>query len=254
MLQSPRGPSPAHDVFQRTLVKRSGEYAQRGDYHINLRKDWPYLPVYLEKMRLARQYLDGRDRSALIYDMGCGEGVLVNEYRQLGYQIVGMDLNYSSQHIVQNNFLESGLSSASVDALTCLDVLEHLPFWDQERAIDEFARVLKPGGTALITVPNLAHLASRISFFFTGKLVRTSSIDRHPGDRPIIEYVRMFEKRFHIRWRRGIFPTFPMLSVLTVIMPSNVIGLHRFYNRLLAYPNWCFLNAFLLEKPHGQRA
>ena len=59
----------------------------------------------------------------------------------------------------------------------------------------------------------------------------------------------MFEKHFHIRWRKGIFPTFPMLSVLTVIRPSHVIGLHRLYNRLLAYPNWCFLNVFLLEKP-----
>jgi len=232
-------------------VKRSGEYAQRGDYHVNLRKDWPYLPVYLEKMELAHRFLDGCDKSAVIYDMGCGEGVLVNEYRQAGYQVTGMDLNYSSQYILQKNFLASGLPDSSVDALICLDVLEHLPFWDQERAIDEFARVLKPGAIALITVPNLAHLASRISFFFTGKLVRTSSIDRHPGDRPIAEYVHMFAKRFHIRSRKGIFPTFPMLSILTVIMPSNVIGLHKLYNHLLDYPNWCFLNAFLLEKAGG---
>ncbi len=230
-------------------MKRSGEYADRGDYHVHLRKDWPYLPVYLEKMRLAHKFLNGCDRSVSIYDMGCGEGVLVNEYRETGYQITGMDLNYSSQYIIQRSFLETGLADRSVDVLMCLDVLEHLPYWDQERAVAEFARILKPGAKALITVPNLAHLASRISFFFSGKLVRTSSIDRHPGDRPIIEYVKMFEKHFHIRWRKGIFPTFPMLSMLTVIMPSNVIGLHRLYNRLLAYPNWCFLNAFLLEKP-----
>ena len=234
-------------------MKRSGEYADRGDYHVNLRKDWPYLPVYLEKMRLAHTFLDGCDKSASIYDMGCGEGVLVNRYRELGYQITGMDLNYSSRYIIQRSFLESGLVDRSVDVLMCLDVLEHLPFWEQQRAVAEFARVLKPGAKALITVPNLAHLASRISFFFTGKLVRTSTIDRHPGDRPVIEYVKMFEKHFNIHWRKGIFPTFPMLSVLTVIMPSNVLGLHRLYNLLLAYPNWCFLNAFLLEKPKEVR-
>ena len=27
----------------------------------------------------------------------------------------------------------------------CLDVLEHLPYWDQERAVAEFARILKAG-------------------------------------------------------------------------------------------------------------
>lgn len=227
--------------------KRTGEYADRGDYHLHLRKDWPYLPVYLEKMSLARRFLNTCSPQQVIYDMGCGEGVLVNEYRGRGYDITGMDLNYSSKFITQRSFIESGLPDASVDVLMCLDVLEHLHFDDQERAVAEFARVLKPGGRALITVPNLAHIASRISFFFTGQLVRTSSIDRHPGDRPMGEYARMFEKHFRIRSRKGIFPTFPVISVLTVIMPSNVIGLHKLYNRLLAYPNWCFLTAFFLE-------
>jgi predicted SAM-dependent methyltransferase len=183
--------------------------------------------------------------------MGCGEGVLVNEYRQAGYQINGMDLNYSSEFILQRNFLNSGLADNSADVIICTDVIEHLIFSDQEKAIAEFARILKPGGLALISVPNLAHLASRISFFFTGKLVRTSSIDRHPGDRPAGEYIKMLKKHFRITRRKGVFPTFPVISIFTVIMPSNVIWLHGIYNRLLGYPNWCFLNVFYLEKPRA---
>lgn len=230
------------------MKKRFGEYAHRGDYHIHPEKDWPYLPVYLEKMALARKFLNSCSKDRVIYDMGCGEGVLVNEYRKAGYQITGMDLNYSSEFIIQRDFLKSGIADNSVDTIVCTDVIEHLIFPDQEKAIAEFARILKPGGRALISVPNLAHLASRISFFFTGKLVRTSSIERHPGDRPIGEYVRMFEKHFVIRSRKGVFPTFPVLSIFTVIMPSNVIWLHKIYNYLLGYPNWCFLNVFVLEK------
>ena len=230
-------------------MKRSGEYAHRGDYHIHPEKDWPYLPVYLQKMALARKFLNSCSRDQVIYDMGCGEGVLVNEYRQAGYQINGMDLNYSSEFILQRNFLNSGLADNSADVIICTDVIEHLIFSDQEKAIAEFARILKPGGLALISVPNLAHLASRISFFFTGKLVRTSSIDRHPGDRPAGEYIKMLKKHFRITRRRGVFPTFPVISIFTVIMPSNVIWLHGIYNRLLGYPNWCFLNVFYLKKP-----
>jgi SAM-dependent methyltransferase len=40
---------------------------------------------------------------------------------------------------------------ASMDAILCLDVLEHVP--DFRAALREFARVLKPGGTLLLTVP-----------------------------------------------------------------------------------------------------
>jgi predicted SAM-dependent methyltransferase len=233
------------------MRKRFGEYAHRGDYHVNPEKDWPYLPVYLEKMSLARQFLNTCQPGDIIYDMGCGEGVLVNEYRNAGYQITGMDLNYSSEFIVQRDFLESRIPDNSVDVIICLDVIEHLIFSDQARALSEFARMLKPGGRALITVPNLAHLASRISFLFTGRLVRTSSIERHPGDRPVGEYIKMLQKHFAIEHRKGVFPTFPLLSIFTVIMPSNVIWLHKLYNRFLGYPNWCFLNVFYLRKAPG---
>ncbi|MFT3897965.1 MAG: class I SAM-dependent methyltransferase [Thermomonas sp.] len=40
---------------------------------------------------------------------------------------------------------------ASLDAIVCLDVLEHVP--DFRAALREFARVLKPGGALLLTVP-----------------------------------------------------------------------------------------------------
>ena len=230
------------------MKKRYGEYAQRGDYHVTLEKDWPYLPVYLEKMELAHQFLDGCSTRDVIYDMGCGEGVLVNEYRKSGYSITGMDVNYSSEFVIQRSFLNSELPDNSADVVMCLDVIEHLIYSDQEQAIAEFARVLKPGGRALITVPNLAHLASRISFFFTGKLIRTSSADRHPGDRPVGEYSQLFQKDFHIRRRKGLFPTFPVISVLTMLVPSKVIWLHRLYNRSLALPNFCFLNVYYLER------
>lgn len=231
------------------MSARLGEYEERGDYHLHLDPSWPYLPVYLAKMDTLRRFLRTIPKDALIYDMGCGEGALVQEFRQNGYNIHGMDIHYASEWVVQRNFLESGLPDQSVDLILCLDVLEHLFFPDQEKALTEFARILKPGGRALISVPNLAHLASRLSFLVRGKLIRTSSIDRHPGDRPAGEYIRLFSDKFNILWRKGIFPTFPLISLLTVKSPAKSIPLHRIYNALFAYPNWCFLNIFLLQKP-----
>ena len=229
-------------------MKRSGEYAQRGDYHVNLKKDWPYLPVYLEKMKMAHAFLDNCSREDVVYDMGCGEGILVKEYRDKGYSITGMDVNYSSDAVIQRSFLTSELPDNSVDVLLCLDVIEHLIYTDQEKAIREFARILKPGGRALITIPNLAHLASRITFLFIGKLTRTSSVDRHPGDRPVGEYKDLFKEDFSIMQCKGIFPTFPILTILTVLAPSRFIWLHNIYNRFFAFANLSFLNVFYLEK------
>jgi hypothetical protein len=126
------------------MEKRFGEYADRGDYHVDLPQDWPYLPVYLEKMILAHKFLDACKPNEVVYDMGCGEGVLVNEYRRKGLNITGIDLNYSSEFVRKGSFIESGLPDASVDVLTCLDVIEHLNFADQERAFAEFAASSSP--------------------------------------------------------------------------------------------------------------
>lgn len=43
------------------------------------------------------------------------------------------------------------LATASLDAMVSLDVLEHVP--DHRRALGEFARVVRPGGWLVLTVP-----------------------------------------------------------------------------------------------------
>lgn len=48
---------------------------------------------------------------------------------------------------------------ASFDAVLCSEVLEHVP--EPTHALDEFARLLKPGGTLILTAPfsSLVHMA-----------------------------------------------------------------------------------------------
>lgn len=229
-------------------TKRTGEYLQKGDYHLNLNPKWPYLPVYLEKMRVVRGYLDSCGKKKKIIDLGCGEGVLVDEYHRKGFDITGLDLHYQSELVKKGNLLSPKLPKNHFDVILCLDVIEHLEFPRQKQAIDNMARMLKPGGQLLITIPNLANIASRITFLFSGKLIRTSKIERHPGDRPIGEYLQLLKNHFVILKRKGLFPTFPLISVLTYLIPAKVIYFHRFYNRLFGYPNWCLLNVITCKK------
>ncbi|MCC6746601.1 MAG: methyltransferase domain-containing protein [Deltaproteobacteria bacterium] len=227
----------------------AGEYAEKGDYHRALDPSWRYYPVYVEKMALVRRLLGELPPGTRIADLGCGEGLLVEEYRAKGYDIVGVDAAYRSEHVVRAEITDLPFPSASYDRALCLDVLEHLDLAAQPRAIAEMARILRPDGRALVSLPNLAHLASRLAFLLTGKLVRTSTVDRHPGDRPIGEFVGLLDEAgFRVLRRWGLFPTYPVVSALTFVAPAAALPLHRLHNRLHPPASWCFLNVLELEK------
>jgi len=50
----------------------------------------------------------------------------------------------------------TGLPDGRYDAVFCTQVLHHLP--EPQRALDEIARLLRPGGRAVISVPHLSWL------------------------------------------------------------------------------------------------
>jgi SAM-dependent methyltransferase len=64
-----------------------------------------------------------------------------------------------SQIDIVSDILDIPEPDASFDAVLCTEVLEHLP--DPIRAVDEMARLLRPGGTFIITAPfwSLTHFA-----------------------------------------------------------------------------------------------
>jgi 2-polyprenyl-3-methyl-5-hydroxy-6-metoxy-1,4-benzoquinol methylase len=186
-----------------------------------------------------------------VLDAGCGEGVLVEEYADR-LDITGVDANYSSARVTQGSVTDLPFPGDSFDRALCLDVLEHLAYEEQPRALAELFRVLRPGGELLVSVPNLAHLQSRIHFLLRGRLIRTASEYKHPGDRPAAEYLQLGRRAgFSIVGRHGIFPTVPILTHLVRRHPRTLAPLHRAMTRLLPIPGWCFLNLLTFRKPRG---
>jgi SAM-dependent methyltransferase len=230
-------------------VSRHGEYATRGDYHRALDPEWDYYPTYLAKMEAVRAWLRGLPRQTRVLDAGCGEGVLVDEFAE-SLAIEGLDPNYSSKHVRTGSLLSLPYAAHTFDRALCLDVLEHLPYDDQIVALSELFRVLKPGGELLVSVPNLAHLQSRVHFLLTGRLIRTASVAKHPGDRPLEEYLGLARKAgFTVTACRGIFPTVPVITRLIRRHPRRLVPLHRLLTRLLPIPGWCLLNLLTLRRP-----
>ena len=95
----------------------------------------------------------------VILDVGCGTGATLEGLSRFG-RVVGMDSSRYAlqccrrrgQHaLVQARGEALPIASASADAVTALDLLEHIP--DDAAAVREFSRVLRPGGVLIVTVP-----------------------------------------------------------------------------------------------------
>jgi SAM-dependent methyltransferase len=229
-------------------VVRRGEYAARGDYHREPDPTWDYYPTYLAKLEAVRGWLDPLPPATRVLDAGCGEGVLVDEYASR-LAIEGVDPNYSSARVRTASLMALPYANDTFDRALCLDVLEHLTFEEQPRALAELQRVLRPRGELLVSVPNLAHLQSRVHFLFKGRLIRTASEAKHPGDRPAAEYIRLAERAgLTLVARRGIFPTIPVITRLIRRHPKDLAVLHRWLTRLIPVPGWCFLNLLTFRK------
>ena len=230
-------------------TSRSGEYAGRGDYHRHLDPHWSYAPIYARKVRWVDSVLHALPKEARLLDVGAGEGALVERYHNEGWDIVGVDSAYESPHVKKADLLSLPFDDSSFDTVLCLDVLEHVELLAQPKALSEIARVLKDDGRLLLSVPNLAHLHSRLKFLFAGKLTRTSAVERHPGDRPVAEYVEMLEKAgFHVERRGGIFPTVPLLFRAVNHYPHKLGWIVGALDALVPFPGLAFLATITARK------
>jgi SAM-dependent methyltransferase len=236
------------DLAAAAAAVRGGEYAARGDYHRSPDPSWEYYPTYVAKLEFVRGWLDALEPGTRVLDAGCGEGVLLDEYRGR-LAIEGIDANYQSDLVRAASLTALPYDDSSFDRALCLDVLEHLSFAEQPRALAELHRILRPRGELLVSVPNLAHLQSRLHFLLWGRLIRTASELKHPGDRPVSEYVQLAARAgFELTRRRGIFPTLPVVTRMIRRNPRVLLPVHRWLSRALPVPGWCFLNLLTLRK------
>jgi SAM-dependent methyltransferase len=118
---------------------------------------------YSGKRELVRYWL-GTTRpiqpSSLLLDCGAGTGLFAKEM-EASCRVLVLDDHEESLALLRARFapqqvieLSDGripIADASVDYVTALDVLEHVEADDG--VVREFARVLKSGGVALVTVP-----------------------------------------------------------------------------------------------------
>lgn len=118
---------------------------------------------------LRRRGLEPSGLEAL--DVGCGGGLLAEEFARLGCRVTGLDPSERSLATAREHAASGGLdidyrrgvgedlpfASRSFHLVYCCDVLEHVA--DLDRVIGEAARVLRPGGLYLYDTINRTALS-----------------------------------------------------------------------------------------------
>lgn len=139
---------------------------------------------------------------------GCGLGLYVKQLDDLGYNTIGLDIDFDrvaegtrsgvdQLHVAAGEYLP--YPDRSFDAILSHEVIEHVS--NDQLAAQEMIRVLRPGGRAILFCPNRWYPFETHGHYWRGQY--------HFGNTPLINYLpNLLRNRLapHVRayTRRGI--------------------------------------------------
>ena len=168
----------------------------------------------------------------LLLDMGCGEGRhSIGALLETPANVIGLDLSFEDLNTAKsrlNDFDLSGrdtfctfgvgnienipLETASLDAVMCSEVLEHVD--SPKDSIQELVRVLKPGGVMALSVPR--YLPELICWKLSKEYSKTPGghvrIFKHSQLRDLAENNGLQYQSFH--WAHGLHSPYWWLQCL----------------------------------------
>ncbi len=123
----------------------------------------------LDNLYTYRAYqIEQHQKPGKVLDIGCGRGLLLNKLRERGWTPTGTELNdeaatYARERlglpITTHMLEEAAFPDNEFDLVILWHVLEHVQ--SPRAMLQEVARILKPGGTLLVAVPNFGSPEAR---------------------------------------------------------------------------------------------
>lgn len=111
---------------------------------------------------------------AEVLDLGAGTGAMSRRLNDLGYTVTAMDVDPDKWEAHEVDFtvldINRGVAESAArcfDAVVCLEVIEHIE--NQWQLMRDLHDVLRPGGYAVVSTPNVTSFYSRLYFLRTGR-------------------------------------------------------------------------------------
>ena len=191
---------------------------------------------------LTRQLgLQPEDLSVL--DVGCGGGILSEEFATLGCRVTGIDPSAPSLETARKHAANESLAidyrqasgesipfdADSFDVVICCDVLEYVD--NLEKTLREVARVLKPGGMFCYDTINRTEESRKANIFAAQDFALTSFFppNTHVWEKFITpdELLALFEKvGFENRDMTGLNSALPDLQVAGLLIRRKLVLLN----------------------------
>jgi len=124
--------------------------------------------------RLAGDYPEEARGGKRLLDIPCGAGAVSARLRELGFTVSCSDIDRGNFELEGYEFTEANLNRAVSLADSSFDIVVSIAGLQRlitpETAIDEFYRILQPGGRLYLAVPNFSNLKMRLRYLFYGSL------------------------------------------------------------------------------------
>jgi len=145
--------------------------------------------------------LEKEHRGPLL-DVPAGEGALAARLIAAGFEVTCCDL-YPEIFRLKDVDIHPGdlngelpFADRSFDHVTCLEGLEHIE--NSQQAMREFARVLRPGGTVTVSIPNILNIEERLKWLLYGYTSHFKPITRQSVQNVRSEFGDKVEVALHV--------------------------------------------------------
>ncbi len=174
--------------------KKRDEVQWFDDVSTSYRKEYDRVTTDGYSFRVRREKVLGlipeNGKGKTILDIACGPGIMITDLRKRGYTITAVDAapemvarakeehkEGPDLHIEVGDVYSLQYPDASFDVVTAMGLVEYLA--DEDRAYTEMVRVLKPGGTLVVSYPYVFspwRLIGRLVMFVTWPIRKIRNI------------------------------------------------------------------------------